>query len=173
MAFPALLVLKILPDEDPTSQLENTCMCFISSPEPKALRWSNSIPMTPASVVRQHFQTSSPLKLLGQLNSNFIWRLLRVRDRKFFFQMALVTWPRCRHAHIWYKPLKNLLLGTWYYHWWCGAYQVCSNDDPRLVLIYLTSRSNLLPNVFKWEVFWKVWFFENCWIQSHHNHYIC
>ena len=29
--------------------------------------------------VRQHFQTSSPLKPLGQLNSNFIWRLLRTR----------------------------------------------------------------------------------------------
>ena len=34
---------------------------------------SNSIPVTPASVVCQHFQTSSPLKLLGQLNSYFIW----------------------------------------------------------------------------------------------------
>ena len=33
--------------------------------------------------VRQHFQTSSPLKPLGQLNSNFIWRLLRTRERKF------------------------------------------------------------------------------------------
>ena len=29
------------------------------------------------SSVGQHFQTSSPLKPLGQLNSNFIWRLLR------------------------------------------------------------------------------------------------
>ena len=42
--------------------------------------------------VRQHFQTSS-LKPLGQLNSNFIWRLLRTRERKFV-QMVLVTWPR-------------------------------------------------------------------------------
>ena len=45
------------------------------------------------SSVRQHFQTSSPLKPLGQLNSNFIWRLLRVGERKFV-QMVLVTWPR-------------------------------------------------------------------------------
>ena len=47
----------------------------------------------PSSVrpsVRQHFQTSSPLKPLGQLNSNFIWRLLRVGERKFV-QMVLVT----------------------------------------------------------------------------------
>ena len=40
--------------------------------------------------VRQHFQTCSPLKPLGQLNSNFIWRLLRTRERKFI-QMVLVT----------------------------------------------------------------------------------
>ena len=39
--------------------------------------------------VRQHFQKSSPLKPLGQLNSNFIWRLLRTRERKFV-QMVLV-----------------------------------------------------------------------------------
>ena len=43
--------------------------------------------------IRQHFQTSSPLKLLGQLNSNFIWRFLRMGERKFV-QMVLVTWPR-------------------------------------------------------------------------------
>ena len=45
------------------------------------------------SSVRQHFQTSSPLKPLGQLNSNFICRLLRIGERKFV-QMILVTWPR-------------------------------------------------------------------------------
>ena len=59
---------------------------LFSSPEPKAHGWANSIPVTPSSVrpsVRQHFQTSSPLKPLGQLNSNFIWRLLRTRERKF------------------------------------------------------------------------------------------
>ena len=46
---------------------------FISSPEPKAL---------------QPLQTSS-LKPLDQLNSNFIWRLLRTRKQKFV-QMVLV-----------------------------------------------------------------------------------
>ena len=54
------------------------------------------------------------------------------------------------------NPLKNLYLqnqkvgdlGTWYVAWGCGAYQVCSNDDPKLTLTYLTSRSNLLPNAF-------------------------
>ena len=27
------------------------------------------------------------------------------------------------------------------------------NDDPKLTLTYLTSRSNFLPNAFKWEIF--------------------
>ena len=62
---------------------------LLSSPEPKAPRqW-----LWRPSFVRQHFQTSSPLKPLGQLNSNFIWRLLRMGERKFL-QMFLVTWPR-------------------------------------------------------------------------------
>ena len=43
--------------------------------------------------VRPQFQTSSPLKPLGQLNSNYIWRLLGTRERKFV-RMVLVTWPR-------------------------------------------------------------------------------
>ena len=65
---------------------------LFSSPEPKAHGWANSIPVTPSSV-RPHFQTSSPLKPLGQLNSNFIWILLRRRERKFV-QIVHVTWPR-------------------------------------------------------------------------------
>ena len=47
----------------------------------------------------------------------------------------------------------TMTLGLGMYYWGCGAYQVCSNDDPRLTLTYLTSRSNLLPNAFKWEKF--------------------
>ena len=34
------------------------------------------------------------------------------------------------------------------------AYQVCSNNDPRLPLTYLTS--NLLPNAFKQDFFLKL-----------------
>ena len=30
-------------------------------------------------------------------------------------------------------------------------YQVCSNDDPGLTLIYFTARSNLVPYAFIWE----------------------
>ena len=54
-----------------------------------------------------------------------------------------------------------------------GAYQVCSNDDPRLTLTYLTSRSNLLPNAFKWDNVSIVDFFENCGSFSHYSHLIC
>ena len=36
--------------------------------------------------------------------------------------------------------------------------QVCSNDGPNLTLTYFTSRSNLLPNAFEWEIFAKVIF---------------
>ena len=58
------------------------------------------------SSVRQHFQTSSPLKLLGQLNSYFIWRLLRMGERKFV-QMVLVTWPRWPPRPYMVKTLKK------------------------------------------------------------------
>ena len=38
----------------------------------------------------------------------------------------------------------------------CRAYQICSNDDPRLILTYLPSRSNLLPNAFLIGIVLKV-----------------
>ena len=31
-------------------------------------------------------------------------------------------------------------------------YQICSNDDPELTMIYFTARSNLVPFVFVWEI---------------------
>ena len=30
-------------------------------------------------------------------------------------------------------------------------YQICSNDDPKFTLTYLTARSNLVPYAFVWE----------------------
>ena len=47
------------------------------------------------------------------------------------------------------RTRRPMTLGLGMLHLGCGAYQVCSNDDPRLTLTYLTSRSNLLPNAFK------------------------
>ena len=37
-----------------------------------------------------------------------------------------------------------------------GPTKFCSNDDPRVTLTYLTSRSSLLPNAFELEIFLKV-----------------
>ena len=51
------------------------------------------------------------------------------------------------------RTRRPMTLGLGMYNWGSGAYQVCSNDDPRLTLTSLTSRSNLLPNAFKWENF--------------------
>ena len=87
-------------------------------------------------------------------------------ERKFV-QMVLVTWSHDkdgRHGHIWYKPFKNLLLqnqkaddlGTWYVASGMWGLPSLFNDDLRLTLTYLTSRSNLLPNAFKWGNFLKV-----------------
>ena len=36
-------------------------------------------------------------------------------------------------------------------HWILEYYQVCSNDDPGLILTYFTARSNLVPYAFVWE----------------------
>ena len=107
---------------------ERSRALFVSSPEPKAHGGAYCIPVTLASVrcpssVRPQFQTSS-LKRLGQLNSNFILRLLRTQERSLFKW----SWSHDqdgRHPqwpHIWKKPFKNLLhqnqkaddLGTWY-----------------------------------------------------------
>ena len=51
-----------------------------------------------------------------------------------------------------------MTLGLDMYNWGCEAFQVCSNDDPRLALTYLTSRSNLLPKSFEWEISRKLIF---------------
>ena len=73
------------------SREEYICKVF-SSPEPKAHQSAYRIPMDPASVgvrrrpssvVRSHFQTSSPLKPLGQSKPNFMWSLIGKGERKF------------------------------------------------------------------------------------------
>ena len=56
------------------------------------------------------------------------------------------------------RTRRPMTLGLGMQYWGSGAYQVCSNDDPRLTFTYLTSRSNLLPNAFKCDFFLKVVF---------------
>ena len=38
------------------------------------------------------------------------------------------------------RTRRPMTLGLGMYHWGCGAYDVCSNDDPRLTLTYFTSK---------------------------------
>ena len=59
-----------------------------------------------------------------------------------------------KHLKIFFSRTRRLMtLGLGMLHKGCGAYQVCSNEEPKLTLTYLTSRSVLLPNAFKWDFF--------------------
>ena len=51
------------------------------------------------------------------------------------------------------RTRRLMTLGLGMQHRGYRACQVCSNDDPEFTLTYLMSRSNLLPNTFKWEIF--------------------
>ena len=55
--------------------------------------------------------------------------------------------------NIFFRTRRPMTMGFGMYYWGCGAYQVCSNDDSKLTLTYLMSRSNLLSNAFKWDFF--------------------
>ena len=46
---------------------------------------------------------------------------------------------------------RSMALGLGMYHWECGPYQICSNDESRLTLTYFMERSNLIPNAFIWK----------------------
>ena len=82
-------------------------------------------------------------------------KLAKIYTKYFGHMTKMAAMP------IYEKHFKNLLiqnqkvddLGTWCEALGCGAYQGCSNDDHRLTLTYLTSRSNLLLKAFKWDFF--------------------
>ena len=114
---------------------ENT---FISSPEPKAPRWAISIPVTPASAVRLSSVNIFKHLLLWNHWANLTQ--ISYGDSLGWGNQSLFKWSwshdqNGRHAHIWWKPFKNLLqnqkgddLGTW----------------------YVASRMWGLPSLFKW-----------------------
>ena len=108
-------------------------------------------------VVCQHFQTSFPLKPLGQLKPNFIWSNLGMGERKFL-QMVQVTCSRWRPCLYMVKTLKIfsgtkslMTLKLVMQHRVLEYYQICSNDDPGFTLTYFMARSNLVPYAFIWE----------------------
>ena len=44
-----------------------------------------------------------------------------------------------------------MILNVGMQHWVLKYYQMYSNNDPGLTLIYFTARSNLVPYAFVWE----------------------
>ena len=116
------------------------------------------------------FKTSSPVKPLGQLNlfsQGYSTDLspyisyggssgMEVCSNGHGHTTKMATMPIYgkNPLKIFFSRTRRLMtLGLGMKHWGCRAYQVCSNDDPRLTLTYFTPRSNLLPNAFKWEHF--------------------
>ena len=104
--------------------------------------------------VCQHFQTSSPQKPLGHSKLNFIWDGgTNVCSTGTGHMTKMAAMP------LYGKTLKIFFSGTktpitlklGLQHWVLEYYQVCSNDDPGLTLIYFTARSNLVPYAFASE----------------------
>ena len=104
--------------------------------------------------VCQHFQTSSPQKPLGQSKLNFNWDGgTNVCSTGTGHMTKMAAMP------LYGKTLKIFFSGTKtpmtlkldMQHWVLEYYQVCSNDDPGLTLIYFTARSNLVPYAFASE----------------------
>ena len=69
------------------------------------------------------------------------------------------TWPRwlsCPYSVnalqiIFFKTSKLITFKLGIHYRGLRSYNVCSNDDPNLTLIYFMARSNLLANAFVWE----------------------
>ena len=124
----------------------------------------------------------SVTKFLGRFAqaSNFVTECLPKETIEFKFHMkspydrlgkfiptVLVIWPRWPPRPYMVKTLLNiffsgtkrpmaLVLGMW--HWGYGPYQICTNDEYRLTLIYFMAKSNLIPTAFIWDKSWNVHF---------------
>ena len=94
----------------------------------------------------------TPYDKMAKINAKYFGHMTKMTATPIYGKDHLKIFSRNR------RPM-TLGLGMW--HWGCVAYQVCSNDEPKLTLTYFTSRSNLLPNAFKWD-FFKSSFIENC-----------
>ena len=102
--------------------------------------------------VVHHFQRSSSRKPLGLSKPNFIWSLNGMGEQKFV-RGVWVTWPRWLPCPYMVKTLQKSSSPEPKGQWPCGLIYsigdsgpiiVCSNDDPRLTLTYLTARSRML-----------------------------
>ena len=97
--------------------------------------------MVASGVRHQHFQSTSPLKPLGQFQLNFIFSLQAKGERKCIYSVQVTSprWPPCPYI---VKTLKNLLqnhcadcLETWYVA--SGELEFYIKDDTQLTLTYL------------------------------------
>ena len=83
-------------------------------------------------------------------------KLAKIYAKYFGHMTKIATTPIYgkKHLKIFFSITRRpVILGLGMLHCGYGAYQFCSNDDPKLTLTYLTSKSNLLPNAFKWDFF--------------------
>ena len=86
----------------------------------------------------------APYNKLAKIYTNCFGRMTKMADMPIYGKNPLkIFFSKTRRLMFLGLGVKIL----------CWAYQVCSNDDPRLTVAYLTSRSNLLPNAFKLNIF--------------------
>ena len=88
------------------------------------------------------FQTTSPLKPLGQCCSNFKWSLLRLGERKIA-KMVAVHWPRWLPCPYMVKTFKHLLLQD--------------QISPGALFLHKSSGTGDLPKLLKWWSYVDVW----------------
>ena len=95
----------------------------------------------------------TPYSKLAKIHTKYFCHMTKMTSMPIYGKNSLkIFFSRTR---------RPVALGLGMLHWGCGAYQVGSNDEPRLTLTYFTSRSNSLPNAFKWDFFEKL-IFEFC-----------
>ena len=96
------------------------------------------------------FQTTSPLKPLGQCCSNFMWSLLGLREWKIAKMVAVhwSRWPPCPYI---VKTFKNLLLQN---RGCLGAESAQIIRDGRSTKI---AKMMVVQRLLKWSVHWPRW----------------
>ena len=115
------------------------------------------------------------LKPLGQLYSNYIWRLLRTQAQKFV-QMVLVTWPRWPPCPYMVKTLQKSSSpepeGRWPWDLVCSIWVVGPNKFVQMMILdwpwptYCQGQICLLMHLNE-KICGKVDFLENCGSLSH------
>ena len=88
------------------------------------------------------FQTTSPLKPLGQCCSNFMWSHLRLGERKSA-KMVMVHWPRWLPCSYLVKTFKSRLLQN--------------QISPGALSLHKYSGTGDLPKLLKWWSYIDIW----------------